>query len=254
MESLGPRAEPDRPTNTGVLKLDLDRRGDRPLRVVAIGSHADDLEIGCGGTLLALAERHPAMEVRWIVLSAKGHRADEARASAESLLDGAEVAVELCEFRDGFFPHEIGAIKEFFEQVKWGPDPDLIFTHYGEDRHQDHQTVSELTWNTFRDHLILEYEVPKYDGDFGAPNFFVELSEATCQRKVDHLLEHFGSQANKHWFTEDLFFATLRIRGMEARSRTRFAEAFYARKLLCSTASLGSGAEELAAVAAVDRL
>ncbi len=253
MESLGPRAESKWAANTGVLKLLFHRQSDRPLRVVAIGSHADDLEIGCGGTLLALAKRHPSLEVRWIVLSADAHRAAEARASAESLLDGADVAVELCEFRDGFFPHEIGAIKEFFEQVKKGPDPDLIFTHYGRDRHQDHRTVSELTWNTFRDHLILEYEVPKYDGDFGTPNFFVELSEETCRRKVDHLLEHFGSQANKHWFTEDLFFATLRIRGMEARSRTRFAEAFYARKLVCGAASLGSGAEELAALAAAAR-
>ena len=230
-----------RPNRSYTTLRDVTSRDDT-LRVLAIGSHADDLEIGCGGTLLALVEHYRSLEVRWIVLSASGCRAEEARASAESLFEGGRVSIELGEFRDGFFPYEIGAIKEFFEGLKWGPDPDLIFTHHGEDRHQDHRTVSDLTWNTFRDHLILEYEIPKYDGDFGRPNLFVELSDETCRRKIDHLLEHFGSQADRHWFTEDLFLAALRLRGMEAHSETRYAEAFYARKLVCNASRLSSSA------------
>jgi LmbE family N-acetylglucosaminyl deacetylase len=211
--------------------LDLERG---PARVLAIGCHADDIEIGCGGTLLALGERRPDLEVTWLVLSADGTRADEARASATAFLDvvstRATIAVEA--FRDGFFPYLGPAVKERFEELKREISPDLIFTHVGIELHQDHRLVSELTWNTFRDHLILEYEIPKYDADLTAPNVYVPLSEDLVRRKVELLLEHFPSQRDKHWFTEDLFRGLMRVRGMEARSPTQFAEGFRCRKLV----------------------
>ena len=210
--------------------LDLEHS---PARVLAIGCHADDVEIGCGGTILALAARRPDLEVTWLVLGAKGARADEARSSAAAFLGGAaksEIVVE--GFRDGFFPYLGPALKDRFEQLKGEVSPDLIFTHVGIDLHQDHRLVSELTWNTFRDHLILEYEVPKYDADLAAPNVYVPLSDEIVGRKVELLREHFPSQRDKHWFTDDLFLGLMRIRGMEAAAPTRFAEAFRCRKLV----------------------
>jgi LmbE family N-acetylglucosaminyl deacetylase len=201
--------------------------------VLAIGAHADDIEIGCGGTLLRLAAAYPAPEVYWVVLSATGERAAEARASADAFLEGAgRRTVVLREFRDGFLPYQGGAVKEFFEGLKREIAPDLILTHDRGDLHQDHRLLGELTWNTFRDHLILEYEIPKYDGGLGTPNVFVPLDAATCRRKVDALLRHFPSQRSKRWFTADLFLALLRLRGMEANAPDGYAEAFYARKLL----------------------
>jgi len=205
-----------------MLKLGL---GDGPLRVLAIGSHADDIEIGCGGTLLRLAQEVSELEVRWVVLSAAGERADEARASAAAF--GAEVDVQ--GFRDAFFRYG-PEVKEYFEGLK-PLEPDVIFTHHECDRHQDHRLVAELTWNTFRDHLILEYEIPKYDGDLGKPNVFFDLDEGLARRKVELLLESFPSQAGKRWFTEDLFLALMRLRGMECNAPSGLAEAFYARKL-----------------------
>jgi LmbE family N-acetylglucosaminyl deacetylase len=211
--------------------LDLERG---PARVLAIGCHADDIEIGCGGTLLALAERRPDVEVTWLVLSANGSRADEARASAAAFLLGATTPpqVYLESFRDGFFPYLGGDVKDRFETLKEQTSPEVIFTHAAVDLHQDHRLVSELTWNTFRDHLILEYEIPKYDADLSAPNVYVPLSPELLERKVDLLLEHFPSQRDKHWFTEDLFRGLARVRGMESNSPTRFAEAFRCRKLV----------------------
>jgi LmbE family N-acetylglucosaminyl deacetylase len=206
-----------------VLRLEL---GGSRLRVLAIGSHADDIEIGCGGTLLRLARDLDALELHWVVLSADGERADEARASAEAF--GAEVDVQ--GFRDAFF-HYGGEVKEFFEELKGRIEPDLILTHHDADRHQDHRLVAELTWNTFRNHLILEYEIPKYDGDLGAPNVFVPLDEDVARRKVRLLLDSFASQRGKRWFTEELFMGLMRIRGMECNSPSGLAEAFYARKL-----------------------
>jgi LmbE family N-acetylglucosaminyl deacetylase len=205
-----------------------------PARVLAVGCHADDIEIGCGGTLLALAERRPGLEVTWLVLSANGARAEEARTSAEAFLAGAraEPTVLVESFRDGFFPYLGGAVKERFEELKHEVSPELVFTHVGIDLHQDHRLVSELTWNTFRDHLILEYEIPKWDADLTAPNVYVPLSDEVVERKVELLLEHFPSQRDKHWFTEDLFRSLMRLRGMEANSPTRFAEAFRCRKLV----------------------
>jgi LmbE family N-acetylglucosaminyl deacetylase len=206
-----------------VLNLDL---GASRLRVLAIGSHADDIEIGCGGTLLRLARELEALELHWVVLSADGERAAEARASAEAF--GAEA--EVLGFRDAFFRYG-GEVKEFFEELKSRFDPDLVLTHHDADRHQDHRLVAELTWNTFRDHLILEYEIPKYDGDLGSPNAFFHLSEDIARRKVELLLDAFPSQREKRWFTEDLFLGLMRVRGMESNSPSGYAEGFYARKV-----------------------
>jgi LmbE family N-acetylglucosaminyl deacetylase len=204
-----------------------------PLHVLAIGAHADDIEIGCGGTLLRLAEAYPGAEVVWVVLSAHGERAEEARLSAADFASGFESArVVVQEFRDGFLPYTGEAVKSFFEDLKSEIAPDVIFTHQRTDLHQDHRLACELTWNTFRDHLILEYEVPKYDGDFGAPNVFVHLDAAIVQQKLDLLLRHFVSQLDRRWFTEDLFRSLLRLRGMESNSPTGHAEAFYGRKLV----------------------
>jgi LmbE family N-acetylglucosaminyl deacetylase len=207
-----------------MLELELE---DAPrLRVLAIGSHADDIEIGCGGTLLRLAATKN-LELHWVVLSAAGERADEARASAATF--GAHADVR--SFRDAFFRY--GAeVKEYFEGLKQRFEPDLVFTHYDADRHQDHRLVAELTWNTFRNHTILEYEIPKYDGDLGSPNLFFDLDQETARRKVDVLMESFPSQRGKAWFTEDLFMGLMRIRGMESNAPSGLAEGFYARKLV----------------------
>jgi LmbE family N-acetylglucosaminyl deacetylase len=204
---------------------------EQPLRrVLAIGAHSDDIEIGCGGTLLRLVREYPGLEVGWLVLSAHGDRVAEARASAAALLRGAgRQEVQVLSFRDGFLPYEGAAVKERFEEIK-AFQPDLVFTHFGRDAHQDHRLVSELTWNTFRNHLILEFEIPKYDGDLGAPNFFVRLDEDVVQEKIVHLQQYFPSQAGKHWFADDLFRSLLRLRGMECNAPGRYAEAFYCRK------------------------
>jgi LmbE family N-acetylglucosaminyl deacetylase len=214
--------------------LTLTFRPDRQLeRILAVGSHPDDIEIGCGGTILRLAEAHANLHVSWVVLSADRERAQEARRSAEAFLEGVGSSdVVVADFQDGFFPYVGGDVKAFFEKLKAEVSPDLIFTHHGLDRHQDHRLVSELTWNTFRDHFILEYEIPKYDGDLGTPNLFVHLSEPISRRKIETILIHFSSQLDRRWFTDDLFYSFLRLRGMESNSPTRYAEAFYCRKII----------------------
>jgi LmbE family N-acetylglucosaminyl deacetylase len=201
-------------------------------RVLALGAHPDDIEIGCGGTLLRLVAERSDLEVTWAVFAATPERAVEARASAASFLAGLATPprVVVHDFRDGFLPWSGAAVKERFEELKQVGSPDLVLTHYRDDRHQDHRLVSELTWNTWRNHLILEYEIPKYDGDFGSPNVFATLPAATLERKIALLFEHFPTQAGKPWFTEDLFRAVARIRGMESVAPERFAEAFYCRK------------------------
>jgi LmbE family N-acetylglucosaminyl deacetylase len=215
-----------------VLTLGLGTGGATALEVLALGAHSDDIEIGCGGTLLRLAQAVPQLKVTWVVLSAAGDRGDEARAGAEAFLQGAaEAEIEVERFQDAFFRYG-PAVKEYFERLKAKVSPDLILTHHGSDLHQDHRLVAELTWNTFRDHLILEYEIPKYDGDLGSPNVFVHLDDEVCCRKVEALLGCFPSQAGKPWFDEDVFRALLRLRGMESRSPSRLAEAFYGRKLV----------------------
>jgi LmbE family N-acetylglucosaminyl deacetylase len=213
-----------------MLSLALGRSGGAPVRLLAIGAHPDDIEIGCCGTILKLLEEDALSAIGWVVLSGKGERADEARASAEAVLSGVEEKQLIQrDFRDGFFPYDGGEIKGFFESLK-SFSPDIVLTHQRSDLHQDHRVACELTWNTFRDHLILEYEVPKYDGDTGAPNLFVPLGEDLRRRKIDHLMTHFASQRPKRWFKEDLFSGLLRLRGMECNSPTSFAEAFYCRK------------------------
>jgi LmbE family N-acetylglucosaminyl deacetylase len=214
------------------LRLD-DAALDRPLTILALGAHADDVEIGCGGTILRLAESFPDAAVRWVVLSGNETRAEEARASAEEFLAGFRSStIVVKQFRDGFFPYDGGGIKEFFEELKAEIQPDLVFTHARADLHQDHRVLCELTWNTFRNHLILEYEVPKYDGDFGSPNLFVPLTEAIAKRKIDTIMNRFATQLDRRWFTPDLFRAVLRLRGMESSSPTGLAEAFTCRKLV----------------------
>jgi LmbE family N-acetylglucosaminyl deacetylase len=201
-------------------------------RVLAIGCHADDIEIGCGGTLLALCRANPELEVDWVVLAAEGRRADEARASAADFLDGiVEARVEVHAFRDGFLPYVGGEVKEVFEQLKQRVDPQLVFTHAGYDFHQDHRLACELTWNTFRSHLILEYEVPKVDGDLGRPNVYIPLTQELVERKLDLLDRHFPTQAGKHWFDRDTFKGLMRLRGLEAVAPERFAEGFTCRKV-----------------------
>ena len=201
--------------------------------VLCLGAHSDDIEIGCGGTLLKLAEQVPGLTVHWVVLCAKGRRAEEARASAEHVLEGvANRQILLEEFRNGFFPYIGAEIKEYFESLKTLESPDVILTHCLHDRHQDHRTVAELTWNTFRDHAVLEYEIAKYDGDLGSPNAFVTLTEGTLAKKIEILDTHFGSQRDKQWFTADTFRGLCRLRGIECNSPTGLAEAFYARKLV----------------------
>ncbi len=204
---------------------------DAPRTILCIGAHCDDIEIGCGGTLLRLAERYPDLRVHWVVLSSSPVRAAEARSSAGRFLRNVrhkEVVIK--EFRNSFFPFVGAEIKEFFEEIKKQVEPDLVLTHARTDLHQDHRVTHELTWNSFRNHLIFEYEIPKYDGDLGSPNFFVPLDARHSDEKVEILLECFASQRDKHWFTRDLFLALMRLRGMECNAPSGFAEAFYCRK------------------------
>ena len=210
-----------------MLKLPMDRLK----TVLCLGAHADDVEIGCGGTILKLLAEHPSLEVHWVVLSARGRRAEEAAQAARLFLgDVDRHHVVLKDFRDSYFPYVGGEIKECMEEIRGRVSPDLIFTHRRDDLHQDHRLVAELTWCAFRDHLILEYEIPKYDGDLGQPNVYVPLEEETCGRKIEAIRRSFPSQHEKPWFTDDTYWALLRLRGVECRSPSKFAEAFYARK------------------------
>jgi LmbE family N-acetylglucosaminyl deacetylase len=202
-------------------------------RVLCIGAHSDDIEIGCGGTVLELVKNRPAIEFYWLVLCSSPSRAKEARDSAKAYLAKTKrPRIDVRNFRDGFLPHSGPVVKECFEELKKVFVPDLIFTHCRHDLHQDHRLSCELTWNTFRDHQILEYEIPKYDADLRSPNLFVPLSEAVVRKKAQWLLRFFGTQRNKQWFSADLFVGLSRLRGIEAASPTRYAEAFYSRKLV----------------------
>jgi LmbE family N-acetylglucosaminyl deacetylase len=216
-----------------MLSLTPDLRAGARLELLCLGAHSDDLEIGCAGTLLRLLDELPVDRVTWVVLSGADERALEAERSAHHLLDGrcpSKIVVQ--SFRDGFFPYEAVPIKELFEALKDDVCPDLIFTHYRRDRHQDHRLVSELTYNTFRDHLVLEYEVMKKDGDLGRPNMYVWLDEAVVDEKVELLMDGFGSQRDRSWFTPDAFRALMRLRGIEAGSPSGYAEAFFGRKVI----------------------
>ena len=213
-----------------MLALDLARPG-KALRVLALGAHADDIEIGAGGAILAWIASGADVSVDWCALSAPGERADEARASAMEFLAGAARAeVHLGDFRDGYFPAERTAVKDWVEGLKRLEKPDVVLCHQRHDAHQDHRMVCELAWNTFRDHLILEYEIPKWDGDLGQPNVYVPLSDDVLARKIELLHKHFGTQRSKAWFDDETFRGLARLRGVECRER--YAEAFFARKLL----------------------
>jgi LmbE family N-acetylglucosaminyl deacetylase len=218
-----------------MLALDVHRGTNAPLRLLCLGAHSDDIEIGCGGLILDLLARR-RVELDWIVFSAGAAREREARQSAALFMRGAaRRRLAIHTFRDGFFPYDGGDIKQVFEDLKPRVAPDLILTHYRDDRHQDHRLLSDLTWNTFRNHFILEYEIPKFDGDLGAPNCFVPLRRSACTRKVKYLKTVFGTQRDKHWFSEDTFMALMRLRGMECRAADGYAEAFYARKVVIAT-------------------
>lgn len=202
-------------------------------RVLCLGAHSDDIEIGCGGTILRLLHEEPGCEIHWKVFSCTPIRKREAASAARLFLGAAKTKkVVLHNYRDSFFPTLYKGLKAEFEKLKGQFEPDLILTHYRNDLHQDHRVISELTWNTFRHHLILEYEIPKYDGDLGAPNFFVGLDRKTCEQKARYICQSFASQRAKHWFTEDTFLALQRLRGIEAAAPHGFAEAFYCRKLV----------------------
>jgi LmbE family N-acetylglucosaminyl deacetylase len=200
--------------------------------VLCLGAHSDDIEIGCGGTLLYLQSVLPRLRFHWVVFSTPGPRGQEAVKAAELFTGGCDKEVVLKDYRDGFLPYSGGEVKDFFEELKRCVNPDLILTHWHGDAHQDHRLVSELTWNTFRNHLILEYEIPKYDGDVGRPNLFVPLEAPQVERKVDYLLEAFESQRTKRWFDRATFMALMRIRGMESNSPSGYAEAFHVRKVV----------------------
>lgn len=218
---------------TDMLRLTPESRPGEPLRMLCIGAHSDDLEIGCAGAVLTWLGARPAVEITWVVLSAGGKRGDEARRSATRLLKGAAGSrVILGEFRDGFLPAQYAKAKEFFEKLKTSADPDVILTHHLQDRHQDHRLAAELTWSTWRDHLIFEYEIPKFEGDLGQPNAYVPISARVAHRKVAHLERYFASQRGRSWFRDENFLALMRVRGIECRSRSGFAEAFHAPKMV----------------------
>ena len=211
--------------------LQLALPGER-LSVLCLGAHSDDIEIGCGATLLGWMARGVRLDVRWAVLSAVGARAEEARASAREFLEGAASSdVALSQFRDCFFPYQGAELKEWFEGLKSRTAPDVVMCHWRDDAHQDHREVSKLVWNSFRDHVVLEYEIPKWDGDLGRPNVFVPATRRAMDRKVELLMRHFGTQRSKDWFTPDTFNGLARLRGNECRAPEGLAEAFFARKL-----------------------
>jgi len=215
-----------------MLKLEFAKKNDHLLKILFLGAHSDDIEIGCGGTILKLLEEEPNIEIHWIVFSSNDERANEARSSAELFLSNAKYKnIIIKNYRDGFFPYIGGKIKDSFEELKRQLDPDVIFTHYRHDLHQDHRLISELTWNTFRNHFILEYEIIKYDGDLGRPNFYISLDKEICLKKIDIIMNTFKSQKNRNWFTTDAFMSIMRLRGLEIHASGNYAEAFYGRKI-----------------------
>jgi LmbE family N-acetylglucosaminyl deacetylase len=205
------------------------------LSILLLGAHSDDIEIGAGATILSLIAGGADLDIMWCVLSGGADRQAEARASAaEFLASSPRAEVEILGFRDGFFPQQGEQIKGWFETLKTRRNPDIIFTHYRDDAHQDHREVCRTTWNTFRDNLILEYEIPKWDGDLGQPNIFMPIAPSTLERKIILLERHFKSQHSKHWYDLETFRGLARLRGNECRAPERYAEAFYSRKLSLS--------------------
>lgn len=215
-----------------MIPLRLDRDPSSTLRILCLGAHPDDIEIGCAGTLMSLRPRSEGLHVTWMVFSGVGDREREAKESAERLVGhAASVRLEVLDFRDGYFPDQRADLKDAFESVKKASEYDLIFTHRRRDRHQDHRVLSALTWETFREHLVLEYEIPKYDGDLGRPNLFVPLDAETARAKAEHIVASFPSQRSRSWFDEDTFLGLSRLRGLESGAAEAHAEAFHGRKL-----------------------
>jgi LmbE family N-acetylglucosaminyl deacetylase len=200
--------------------------------VLCLGAHCDDIEIGCGGALIELARRHPGLRFVWTVFSGEPAREKETRAAAAALLPSANVSVEVLGFRESYFPYVGADVKDAFESLRSRVTPDLILTHFLGDRHQDHRVVAELTWNTFRSHAILEYEIPKYEGDLAQPQVYWPLSAESVALKVQTLMSCFPSQSGRQWFDAELFRGHLRLRGIECNSPSRYAEAFHGRKIL----------------------
>jgi len=214
--------------------FDFVPRSSSPFRLLCLGAHSDDIEIGAGGFVLELLRSHRAVDIDWVVFSASGQREREARRSAAMFTRGARrCRVHTHAFRDGFFPYDAN-VKQSFEELK-PVDPDIVLTHYRHDRHQDHRMLSDLAWNTFRDHLVFEYEIPKFDGDFGIPNLFMPITSEVCARKIEYLTAAFGTQRDKDWFTDETFKGVMRLRGMECRAPEGYAEAFYSRKVVLSS-------------------
>jgi LmbE family N-acetylglucosaminyl deacetylase len=212
--------------------LSLARDAASPLNVLCLGAHSDDIEIGCGGTILHLTEQFPSCVLYWVVFSALGVRAAEAQRGAELFAGTTTIKGPVLKpFQDGFMPFVGDEIKATFEELK-AISPDVIFTHNRRDAHQDHRLIAELTWNTFRDHLILEYEIPKYDGDLGQPNVFVPLEPKAFGKKVDYIMDAFQSQHSKRWFRKETFLSIMRLRGIECNAPSGYAEAFYGRKMV----------------------
>jgi LmbE family N-acetylglucosaminyl deacetylase len=203
------------------------------LSILCLGAHPDDIEIGCGGTILRLIEEVPGAQFYWAVFSGDEERGKEAYESAKVFLKKVKAKkIDVQDFRESYFPFIGAKIKDYFEKLKNIFSPDIVFTHYANDAHQDHRLISNLTWNTFRHHFILEYEVPKYDGDLGTPNLYVHLNESDVRRKAKYIFDIFRTQKEKEWFTEETFRSILRIRGVESNSPSKYAEAFYCRKVV----------------------
>jgi LmbE family N-acetylglucosaminyl deacetylase len=215
-----------------MLHLGLDRSPGKPLTILCLGAHSDDIEIGCGGTILRLVREHPGSIVHWVVFSAVAVREEEARRAAPLFAGASLKTLLIKDWRDGFMPFVGSDVKQTFESELKTLSPDLIFTHKRIDAHQDHRLIADLTWNTFRDHLILEYEIPKYDGDLGQPNVYVPLEDELYKRKVQLITDVFASQRTKHWFKPELFLSLMRVRGMECNAQSGYAEAFCGHKIV----------------------
>jgi LmbE family N-acetylglucosaminyl deacetylase len=216
-----------------LLKFNFGDRKEGSLKILCLGAHSDDIEIGCGGSILRLLSEYRNAEIYWVVLGSSGRRDQEALSSAKKFLKNTKKKkIIVNNFKDSFFPYMGGEIKNFFEKIIKNVSPDIVFTHYRHDLHQDHRLVSELTWNTFRNHFILEYEIMKYDGDIGVPNFFVHLDNPICQNKIRIIMDSFQTQRGKDWFTSEVLYSILRLRGMESKAPGDYAEGFYCRKLI----------------------
>jgi len=226
-----------------MLALDFSSRRSKVFDVLCIGAHCDDIEIGCGGTILSLQRRYRNCRVHWLVLTSGTARRGEAQRSANAFVaEWARGEVRICDLPDGLLPSHFSDVKAEFESVKRQIEPSLILTHHGADLHQDHRLLSHVTWQTFRDHAIWEYEIPKYDGDLVTPNMYVPLAAATAARKTRLIMKFFASQLGKSWFKAENLDALMRLRGLESRAASGLAEAFHCRKLVFESASADAGA------------